>query len=54
MVIEVADVDAVYRRVVAAGLPIQHELANNAWGHRSFCVQEPNGITLYLYSGRQP
>lgn len=30
-------------------LQISQELKTQSWGHRSFCVQDPNGITLYLF-----
>lgn len=49
MVIEVDDVDSLYGRLIAAGLPIQRELKDQYWGHRAFCVQEPNGLTLYFF-----
>ena len=50
MVIEVGDVEQRYRRAVQKGLPIQEDLTIQAWGHRSFCVREPNGLTLYFFS----
>ena len=50
MVIEVDQVEACYQRAVAKGLPITQALTDQAWGHRSFCVREPNGLTLYLFS----
>jgi catechol 2,3-dioxygenase-like lactoylglutathione lyase family enzyme len=50
MVIEVEDVELMYGRVIEKGLPIQQELTTQAWGHRSFCVREPNGLTLYFFS----
>lgn len=50
MVIEVEDVELMYRRVIEKGLPIQQELTTQTWGHRSFCVWEPNGLTLYFFS----
>jgi len=53
MVIEVEDVDKTYRQVVGKGLPIQQELTTQTWGHRSFCVREPNGLTLYFFSELQ-
>ena len=49
MVIEVPDADACYRRAVSQALPITHTLTNQSWGHRSFCVTEPNGLTIYLF-----
>ncbi len=50
MVIEVENVAAVYERAIRQGLPIQQELKDQTWGHRSFCLQEPNGLTLYFFS----
>jgi uncharacterized glyoxalase superfamily protein PhnB len=50
MVIEVDQVDVAYRRAQNNELSIQRELGIQSWGHRSFCVREPNGLTLYLFS----
>jgi catechol 2,3-dioxygenase-like lactoylglutathione lyase family enzyme len=50
MVIEVEDVDAAFRRAAEGQLPIQQELMDQSWGHRSFCLREPNGLTLYLFT----
>jgi catechol 2,3-dioxygenase-like lactoylglutathione lyase family enzyme len=50
MVIEVEDVDARYADAVAKRLPVQQALTEQSWGHRSFCLREPNGLTLYLFS----
>jgi catechol 2,3-dioxygenase-like lactoylglutathione lyase family enzyme len=50
MVIEVDDVEQTYRRAVEKGLPIQQHLMDQAWGHRGFCVREPNGLTLYFFT----
>jgi catechol 2,3-dioxygenase-like lactoylglutathione lyase family enzyme len=50
MVIEVDQVEARYQRAVDKGLPITRALTDQAWGHRSFCVCEPNGLTLYGFS----
>jgi len=50
MVIEVDQVEALYQSAVEKGLPIQHELKDQTWGHRSFCVREPNGLTLNFFS----
>jgi|SRR5579859_3368664 len=54
MVMEVADVDDVYRRSVAKKLPVTEGLTNQSWGHRSFCLREPNGLSLYIFSERKP
>ena len=53
MVIEVDDVEGEYRRSVEKGLPIKQKLTDQKWGHRSFCLLEPNGLTLYLFSAMQ-
>jgi len=50
MVIEVADVEELHRKALDKNLPIQQELKNQSWGHRSFCLREPNGLTLYLFT----
>lgn len=50
MVIEVDNVESAYRRALEMGLSIQQELMVQSWGHRSFCVHEPNGLTLYIFS----
>ena len=49
MVIEVDQVQALYQRAVEKGLPIQQNLKDQQWGHRSFCVRDPNGLTLYFF-----
>ncbi|HEV3029683.1 MAG TPA: VOC family protein [Planctomycetota bacterium] len=50
MVIEVADVDEVHRRSIENKLPVTQGLTNQSWGHRSFCLREPNGLSLYMFS----
>ena len=50
IVIEVEDVDSSYRRALEKKLPIKEELRDQDWGHRSFRVSDPNGITLYFFS----
>ncbi len=49
MVIEVDQLEARYQRAVEKGLPIKQELKDQDWGHRSFCVCDPNGLTLYFF-----
>lgn len=43
---EVKDVDAVYERTVAAGLPILLELKDEAFGQRHFITQDPAGVLI--------
>lgn len=50
MVMEMPDVAARYRRIEEKGLVISHELKDQAWGHRSFCVRDPNGLAIYCFS----
>jgi uncharacterized glyoxalase superfamily protein PhnB len=50
MVIEVPDVEQAYQRATERRLSIQQQLTTQPWGHRSFCLQEPNGLILYLFS----
>jgi catechol 2,3-dioxygenase-like lactoylglutathione lyase family enzyme len=49
MVIEVDDLEARYERAVEKRLPIKQELKDQEWGHRSFCVTDPDGLTLYFF-----
>ena len=50
----VADVDGEHRRLMASGLTSVAAIEDHPWGDRSFSVQDPNGITLYIYSNREP
>ncbi len=50
MVIEVENVDEDYRRALSKDLPIAQELKDQPWGHRNFCLTEPNGLVLYFYN----
>jgi uncharacterized glyoxalase superfamily protein PhnB len=51
---EIEDVDREYARLTGLGLPIVVPLEDHPWGDRGFAVQDPNGISLYLYSEREP
>lgn len=50
----VKNVDAEYDRLSGAGLEPVVPLEDHPWGDRGFGIQDPNGITLYLYSPREP
>jgi uncharacterized glyoxalase superfamily protein PhnB len=43
---EVRDPDAVYERVVAAGLPILRSLRDEPFGQRHFITRDPNGVLI--------
>ncbi|MBP2650792.1 MAG: Glyoxalase-like domain containing protein [Firmicutes bacterium] len=51
---EVNDVDAEYSRLKAAGLEIFQELQDKPWGERSFVVNDPTGIHVYIYKSIAP
>jgi uncharacterized glyoxalase superfamily protein PhnB len=50
----VDDVDAEYKLLTSAGLKPVMPLEDHPWGDRGFAVQDPNGVALYIYSGREP
>ncbi len=43
------EIEGRYSRAVEKGLSISQELKDQSWGHRSFCVRDPNGLTLYFF-----
>ena len=43
---EVEDVDAVYDRLKAAGLPIRLDLRDEDFGQRHFITADPNGVLI--------
>ena len=51
---EVADVDAEYERMKAAEVRICEELKDKPWGERSFVINDPNGVHLYIYKAIPP
>ena len=50
----VNDVDQEYKKLTDAGLEPIMPLEDHPWGDRGFAIQDPNGITLYIYSEREP
>ncbi len=50
LTIEVADVDAVHAKAVAAGLQIVYPLTTEPWGVRRFHVTDPNGVVINVMS----
>ncbi len=50
----VDDVDLEYSKLTEAGLTPVMPLDDHPWGDRGFAVQDPNGVTLYIYSDREP
>jgi len=50
----VVNVDEEYQRFAEAGLEAIVPLEDHPWGDRGFAIQDPNGISLYIYSERDP
>jgi catechol 2,3-dioxygenase-like lactoylglutathione lyase family enzyme len=46
---EVDDVDAEYQRLRAEGLEIVQKIEEKPWGERSFVIDDPSGVHLYIY-----
>lgn len=54
LTIEVADVDAVYKRIKNLSVPIVIELRDESWGDRHFAIQDPNGIGIDIVTYQAP
>jgi len=50
----VENVDLEYKALTDLGLPIIVPLEDHPWGDRGFAIHDPNGITIYIYSEREP
>ena len=50
----VPDVDEEHKMLTEAGLEVIVPLEDHPWGDRGFAIKDPNGITLYIYSDREP
>jgi len=51
---EVDDVDVEYERLKAEGVQIYQEMQDKPWGERSFVIDDPNGVHLYIYTSISP
>jgi len=51
---EVDDVDAEYDRLKAEEVQIYQEMQDKPWGERSFVVDDPNGVHIYIYTATSP
>jgi catechol 2,3-dioxygenase-like lactoylglutathione lyase family enzyme len=51
---EVDDVDAEYQRLKDSGLIKHQQIQDKPWGERSFVVDDPNGVHLYIYKSIPP
>ncbi len=50
IVLDVADVDAHYRRVIESGHPVAGTLRHRPWGARDFRIVDPDGYYLRITS----
>ena len=50
LLLEVKDVDAWYDRFRRQGLRIVEALEDKPWGHRSFGIEDPDGMRVTLYT----
>ncbi len=53
LVIEVDDVDGYYRQITARGLELRENLKTQSWGHRSFIVNDPDGVGVYFFTDQE-
>ncbi|EGO64222.1 VOC family protein [Acetonema longum] len=51
---EVANADSECQRLKAAGLAVFQDLQDKPWGERSFVIDDPNGVHLYIYQSIAP
>lgn len=51
---EVEDVDAEYRRLKEAEVEFCEELVDKPWGERSFVINDPSGVHIYIYKSIPP
>lgn len=51
---EVEDVDAVYERLKAAGLPIRRDIRDEDFGQRHFITADPNGVLIDIITPIPP
>jgi len=51
---KVQNVDDEFNKLRDANVPITLPLEDHPWGDRGFAVRDPNGISLYIYSEREP
>jgi catechol 2,3-dioxygenase-like lactoylglutathione lyase family enzyme len=45
---DVDDIESAARRIDAAGVPMEQELHDTAWGTREFVIRDDQGHTLYF------
>lgn len=46
---DAAAVDAFHEKLFESGAPVQGPPENRTWGHRSFIINDPDGIPVHIY-----
>lgn len=54
LVLQVEDVDAWHERLLASGAVIARGLVDNPWGTRSFGIDDPDGVRVWLSQLSRP
>ena len=49
MCIQVFNIDELYSFFKEKEIPFKQEIVDQAWGHRSFSIIEPNGLVLFFF-----
>ncbi len=52
MAIEVYDIDERFEKYKELDVRFKQEIVDQAWGHRSFSVADPNGIVLFFFEDK--
>jgi catechol 2,3-dioxygenase-like lactoylglutathione lyase family enzyme len=52
--IEVGVVDEWHDELIQRGIPIARGLVDNPWGHRSFGIDDPDGLRIWYYQDMNP
>jgi len=52
--IEIDKVDEWHDELIQRGIPIARGLVDNPWGHRSFGIDDPDGLRIWYYQDLNP
>ena len=50
LAIEVADAQTIHDRVASRGIAITEAIDDRPWKHRSFTIDDPNGLALTFFN----
>jgi catechol 2,3-dioxygenase-like lactoylglutathione lyase family enzyme len=49
MCIQVWNIDELFEKYKAKGIPFKQEIVDQSWGHRSFSIIEPNELVILFF-----